>query len=84
MIRMVSNPNDKRYGNYNCVDPRTNNSAKHSYIKETGIESLGMSQNVMSNSSPNDIEYHNRFSLKDQHDSTSIENTSGKKIIIDY
>ena len=92
IIRMPPNPNDKRYGNYNCGEHQTNETVKQSYNKGTGIDSLGMSQHVMPNSSSNDgivgknlmpsvasqdMEYQKPFAVKEQYDSTSIENVSG-------
>ena len=90
---MAPNPNDKKYGNYNCGDHQTNDTVKHAYNKQVGMDSLGMSQHVMSNSSSNDgivrknlipsvasqdIEYHKPFAAKEHYDSASIKNVSGK------
>ena len=67
--------------------------SRQPYGNEKHMDSLGMSHNMMSNSSGNgesvgkqfvssrvsqDIEYQKPFPLKEQYDSTSTENISGK------
>ena len=67
--------------------------SRQPYGNEKHMDSLGMSHNMMSNSSSNgesvgkqfvssrvsqDIEYQKPFPLKEQYDSTSTENISGK------
>ena len=105
-FRLPPNTNTNKYVNYNGVHQRHNSKlnamqnewsisghSRQPYGNEKHMDSLGMSHNMMSNSSSNgesvgkqfvssrvsqDIEYQKPFPLKEQYDSTSTENISGK------
>ena len=105
-FRLPPNSNSNKYVNYNGVHQRHNSKlnamqnewsisghSRQPYGNEKHMDSLGMSHNMMSNSSGNgesvgkqfvssrvsqDIEYQKPFPLKEQYDSTSTENISGK------
>ena len=105
-FRLPPNTNSNKYVNYNGVHQRHNSKlnamqnewsisghSRQPYGNEKHMDSLGMSHNMMSNSSSNgesvgkqfvssrvsqDIEYQKPFPLKEQYDSTSTENISGK------
>ena len=85
---MAANAKEIKYSNYNGGENHTDDSTDRHYIKSTEMSQHGMSNsssrdkilqnNLMPSVALQDIGYHRSFTVKDQYDSTSVENISGK------